>query len=228
MCQLYCPGRGHSVRWFELSVKALPQGAMNMCLPRVVWGIPRNWGCCSNPATLQKSLNDPKIVRKTQSPKNFQKINIKAPHQLHQTHVLVWIFPWSKVIAFGRIWGGKSGFESEILWVAPPKFLWNLRRKRFFDHPPHPSGPKNHPFKRGGHNFFHDSPQHFRHSICSFSDKALHHLGHSHFEVFLRHMLTSLAQGEHSGLGTKVWGNPQGVLESVHDKIMACASYGTW
>lgn len=101
MCQLYCPGRGHSVRWFELSVKALPQRAMNMCLPQVVWGIPRNWGCCSNPARCTKVSMTQNLSKNT-TQKNFQKINIKAPHQLHQTHVLVWIFPWSKVQDFGE------------------------------------------------------------------------------------------------------------------------------
>lgn len=128
------------------------------------------------------------------------------------------------MIGFGE---ENSGFESEILSAAPPKSFEIYGEKYFLITPLQPPETKNHPLKRGGHNFFHDSPQHFRHSIYSFSDKALHHLGHSHFEVFLRHMLTSLAQGEHSGLGTKVWGNPQGVLESVHDKILACASYGT-
>lgn len=180
---------------------------------------PKKLGVLFQPCTLHQSLNDPKSFEK-HNPKKLPKNKHKGTSSAASNSCSCLNLSLVKGAGF---WGGKSGFESEILSAAPPKFVWNLRRKRFFDHP-HPPETKNHPLKRGGHNFFHDSPQHFRHSICSFIDKALHHLGHSHFEVFLRHMLTSLAQGEHSGLGTQVWGNPQGVLDSVHDKIMACAS----
>ena len=51
------------------------------------------------------------------------------------------------------IWGGKSGFESEILSAAPPKSFEIYGEKDFLITPPQPPETKNHPLKRGGDNF---------------------------------------------------------------------------
>lgn len=103
MCQLYCPGRGHSVRWFELSVKALPQRAMNMCLPPVVWGIPRNWGCCSNPARCTKS-QWPKNLLKNTTPKKLPKNKHKGTSSAASNSCSCLNL---SLVKGDRIWGGK-------------------------------------------------------------------------------------------------------------------------
>ena len=81
---------------------------------------PRNWGCCSNPAMLHKSLNDPKIVRKTQPKKKLPKNKHKGTSSAASNSCSCLNL---SLVKGAGIWGGKSGFESEILSAAPPKFL---------------------------------------------------------------------------------------------------------
>ena len=208
MCQLYCPERS---LWVVRIVSESTTSASNeRVFTRVVWGIPGNCGVVPTLHTAQKSQQQ-KIIWKIQPCPKLQtsKKNIKAPHQLHQTHVLVWIFPWSKVIALAGFWHEESHVNLRYYrhLLTPLKSekkcaIWQFDTWFVLINPRPPETPP-HPLKRGLIFFPWLSPT-FSPFISPFSDKALHHLGHSHFEVFLRHMLTSLAQGEHSSLGTKV------------------------
>lgn len=134
MCQLYCPGRGHSVRWFELSVKALPQRAMNMCLtPVVSQVIPRNWGCCSNPACCTKvSMTQNRSKNTTQKKKLFKNKHKGTSSAASNSCSCLNL----SLVKGAGIWGGKSGFESEILSAAPPKSFEIYGEKDFLITPP--------------------------------------------------------------------------------------------